>query len=124
MSEGRSQLAIVLVLAGLVAAGWFLLPGANRPALALGALVGLLTAFVLLPALRDVKLPIAAGIAAGLVIFGFLMVHMTRSELAYIDLGTVADRVHAAAHAVAGLFGGMAARILWRGLTRSQGAAK
>ncbi len=109
MKQGSAPIWTVGVLAGLALAGWFL--GPNM--LLLGVVAGVLLATKIMPNLADAPAPAALGIAVGVALFAALLVWMTRSELSYIDLGSVARQVYGVTYATAGLFGGIAMRALW-----------
>lgn len=119
MNNGRGQALAIIILAVLALAGWFWLHAWPLGASLLGGVAGFALAGVFLPSLTRLPSRFLVGIAGGYALFGFLLVYMTRSELGYIDLGSdIAPRVHGVAHAVAGLFGGIAVRCLIKALPR------
>lgn len=117
--SGTSPLMIVVLIA-LGLAGWFLLPGWPIGALLVGGAVGLVAAKAMLPVLSDLPPKIAIGMAIGVVLFALLLLHMTRSELAFLNLGETAANVQGVAHALAGMFGGIALRCLVQAATATK----
>lgn len=114
-----NQLLTVAALAVLALAGWFLLAGAPIVAAAFGAFAGVVLATRLVPGIASARGGSAIGLAAAFLLFGLVIVWMTRSELSYMDLGEISSRVDGVAYAVAGLFAGTALRTIWSAMNRT-----
>lgn len=109
MIDARASLWTIAALVGLALAGWFL--GPNM--LMLGVVIGVLLATKIIPNLAGAPAVVALGIALGVLLFAALLIWVVRSELSYMDLGSVTGQVYGVIYATAGLFGGIAIRALW-----------